>query len=127
MEIDISSTALAIDWIEKWSLPNAVRTANSAAYGLDDEVPRENPRLCLSVIVEILNRIPNDPSDRYFQALAAGPLEDLLIYNGNVCVDDIELLARQSVSFRLLLNGVWSPSINSGVLARLAKYRTNPW
>jgi len=127
MEANPSPTALAIDWIEKWSSSNAGKTANSAASGLDNEIPRENPRLCLDAIMEILDRIPSDPSDHYFQVLAAGPLEDLLVYNGQVTIDDIELFARQSASFRLLLNGVWSSSINSSVLARLAKYRTNPW
>jgi hypothetical protein len=127
MEANTSPTNIAIDWIEKWSLPNSARAANSISSGLDDEIPRQNPKLCLDAIMEILNRIPSDPSDHYFQVLAAGPLEDLLVYNGQVSVDDIELLARQSASFRLLLNGVWSPSINSNVLARLAKYRTTPW
>jgi hypothetical protein len=127
MEAKTSPTALAIEWIDKWSLSNATSAANSAASGLDDEVPRENPKLCLDAIVEILNRIPSDPSDHHFQVLAAGPLENLLVYNGEVSVDDIELLARRSTSFRLLLNGVWSPSISSSVLARLEKYRKNPW
>jgi hypothetical protein len=127
MEAKTSPAALAIEWIDKWSQSNAARTANSVASGLDDEIPRQNPRLCLDTIVEILNRIPCDPSDHHFQVLAAGPLEDLLVYNGQVSVDDIESLARQSPSFRLLLNGTWPSSINSSVLTRLAKYRTNPW
>jgi hypothetical protein len=127
MESDLDPVPTAIEWIEKWSPVNAAGTANSAASGLDNHLPKDNPELCLAAILEILKRIPNDPSDHYFQVLAAGPLEDLLVCNGEVCINQVELAARQNPSFQLLLNGVWSSAIKPNVLARLAKYRVNPW
>ncbi|WP_423372855.1 DUF6869 domain-containing protein [Dyella acidisoli] len=127
MEPDQRAVSIAIEWIEKWSLANAVNTANSRASGLDNEIPRDDPELCLIAILEILKRIPSDPADHYFQVLAAGPLEDLLVYNGEHCVSQVELAARQSPSFRLLLNGVWSSAIKPRVLDQLSKYRNAPW
>jgi hypothetical protein len=127
MESDLDPVPTAIEWIKKWSPINAVGTANSAASGLDNQLPKDNPELCLAAILEILKRIPSDRSDHYFQVLAAGPLEDLLVYNGEVCINQVELAARQNPSFRLLLNGVWSSAIKPDVLARLTKYRGNPW
>lgn len=127
MESDELAIAIATEWIEKWSLANAVRTANSRASGLDEEIPKDDPELCLTVILEILKSIPSDPTDHYFQVLAAGPLEDLLVYNGEKCVSQVELAARQNPSFRLLLNGVWSSAIKPLVLDQLAKYRNAPW
>ena len=59
--------------------------------------------------------------------LAAGPLEDLLSYNGDHVVDQVDLLARRDPSFRLLLNGVWDSSIAPDVLSRLEKYRGSRW
>jgi uncharacterized protein DUF6869 len=127
VKTDKDPSRIAIEWIEKWSHIKATTTANSTASGLDDRIPRNDPELCLATILEVLKRIPCDPSDQHFQVLAAGPLEDLLVYSGNVCVDQVELAARQIPAFRLLLNGVWSPSIKPDVLAQLAKYRTTPW
>lgn len=55
---------------------------------VDDKTPRHHPRLCLSAIYEMLKRIPNDPTDHSFQALAAGPLESLLFSHGVRFVDE---------------------------------------
>jgi hypothetical protein len=127
MTTESSPATIAIDWIDKWSPANAVKTANSRASDLDHEIPRQNPKLCLAAILEILDRIPSDPSDHYFPILAAGPMEDLLINHGKTVIDEVEILARTSIPFRLLLNGVWSPGISKDVLIRISKYRTAPW
>lgn len=42
-------------------------------------------------------------------------------------VAEVDLLARRDPGFRLLLNGVWDSGIKPDILARLAKYRGNPW
>lgn len=127
MEANQNPSRIAVEWIEKWSHAKAIATANSTASGLDEEIPKEHPELCVAAILEVLKRIPCDPTDRYFQVLAAGPLEDLLVYNGHVCVGQVEVAARQNPAFRRLLNGVWSPAIKPDVVAKLAKYRTAPW
>ena len=69
----------------------------------------------------------SDLADRHFQVLAAGPLEDLLVYHGPGFLEEIDTLSRRSPSFRALLNGVWTSRIDQGVVARLAKYRSAQW
>ena len=124
----MSPESLAFEWIKKWSLILETGDAsNVAASGLDGEIPRENPRLCLDSVLEILQQIPNDISDHHFQNLAAGPLEDLLVFHGKDYVNVVETIARRNPAFRLLLNGVWSSAIDKDVLQKLEKYRTDRW
>ena len=99
----------------------------TAASALDWVLPRTQPELCLAAIVEVLERIESDTPNKLLAVLAAGPLENLLNHNGEVVVDQVDLLARQDPGFRLLLNGVWRSGINASILTRLAKYRDNPW
>ncbi len=101
--------------------------AHGSGHDLDWDLPQSDPWLCLDAIVEVLARIPADPSNRHIQVLAAGPLEDLLRYHGGKVVDRIEALARQQPAFRMLLNGVWGKRIDPDVMARLARYRSQAW
>jgi hypothetical protein len=94
---------------------------------LDWELPREDPVLCLESIIKVLGLIGGSSPNRLLSVLAAGPLEDLLAENGHVVVEQVEVLARRSPEFRLLLNGVWDSTINPGVLSKLAKYRNQRW
>jgi hypothetical protein len=94
---------------------------------LDWELPREDPELCLESIMKVLGRIEDPFSNRLVAVLAAGPLEDLLAENGDVVVEQIEVLAKRSPEFRFLLNGVWDSTIHPEVLSRLAKYRNQRW
>lgn len=122
-----SAADVAARWIEKWSIPVAEQSGDSDGYDLDWELPSENPRLCLDAILQILTRIPSDPAGTHFQVLAAGPLEDLLVHHGSRMIEEIDLLARRSPSFRLLLNGVWTSRVDPFVVERLAKYRQAKW
>lgn len=118
---------VAVRWIEKWSIPVAEQSGDSDGYDLDWELPSENPRLCLDAILRILTLIPSDPAGTHFQVLAAGPLEDLLVHHGSRMIEEIDLLARRSPCFRLLLNGVWMSRVDPSVVKRLAKYRQAQW
>jgi len=120
-----SAQEVALTWIEKWSQPNPVTGIDS--FDLDVDIPRENPNLCLEAIIEILQNIPADISNHYFQTLAAGPFEDLLVTHGEAYIDKIEELARQHSNFRLLLNGVWNSDIKPNVIEKLSKFRVNKW
>lgn len=119
---------IAEEWIQKWSAPDVPAIGPGTGESvLDWELPREQPDLCLSAILEVLNRIEGSTSNQLLSVLAAGPLEDLLNYNGDTVVVEIDILARKSPEFRLLLNGVWDSDIKPSIIARLAKYRGNPW
>nr|WP_294841164.1 hypothetical protein [uncultured Methylotenera sp.] len=120
-------TEIAEEWIQKWSAPETPAIGPGMESVLDWELPREQPALCLSAILEVLSRIDGSKPNQLLSVLAAGPLEDLLNYNGDAVVDEIDSLARKSPEFRLLLNGVWNSDIKPSILARLAKYRGNPW
>jgi len=123
--MDKSAQEVASVWIEKWSQPDT--TTSVGKFDLDFDIPRENPNLCLEAILEILKTIPADASNHHFQALAAGPLEELLVEHGETFVDRVEELARQRPDFRLLLNGVWDSDIKPNVIKQLSKYWSNKW
>nr|WP_298125682.1 hypothetical protein [uncultured Pseudoxanthomonas sp.] len=118
---------VASRWIEKWNVDVREHTGESDGYDLDFELPFQDPRLCLDAILRVLSRIPSDSADRHFQVLAAGPLEDLLVHHGQAMIDEIDVLARRSPSFRMLLNGAWTSRIDSAVVERLVKYRSVQW
>ena len=122
-----SPSAIAEEWIERWSTPDASAGGTAEASVLDRELPREQPDLCLAAIQEVLGRIDASSPNQLLGVLAAGPLEGLLNYNGDAVVAQVDLLARRDPGFRLLLNGVWDSGIKPDILARLAKYRSNPW
>lgn len=122
------SFEIAEEWIQKWSAPEVPAVGPGVGESvLDWELPREQPDLCLSTILEVLNRIDGTAPNRLLSVLAAGPLENPLNYNGDTVVNEIDILARKSPEFRLLLNGVWDSDIKQNILERLAKYRGNPW
>jgi len=122
-----SPSALAEEWIERWSTPETSAGGMAEASVLDRELPREQPDLCLAAILEVLGRIDASSPNHLLGVLAAGPLEDLLNHNGDAVIAEVDLLARRDPGFRLLLNGVWDNSIKPDILARLTKYRGNPW
>jgi len=123
-----SPAEIAEGWIRAWSgtEPPAIG-AGVAASRLDWELPREDPELCLESIITVLDHIDCSSPNRLLAALAAGPLEELLVENGDVVVEQVEVLARRNQEFRLLLNGVWDSTIEPEVLSKLAKYRNQRW
>jgi hypothetical protein len=123
-----SPAEIAEEWIQAWSGTESPAVgAGVGASRLDWELPREDPELCLESIINVLSRIDGSSPNRLLAVLAAGPLEDLLAENGHVVVDQVEVLARRSPEFRLLLNGVWDHTIKPEVLSKLAKYRNQQW
>lgn len=123
-----SAPEIAEEWIEMWSASEVPAVGlGVGASVLDWELPRQQPDRCLAAILEVLGRIDTSEPNRLLGVLAAGPLEDLLEHSGNFVVDQVDLLARRDPAFRLLLNGVWVSGISPDIVARLSKYRANPW
>lgn len=122
----LDSGAIARAWIEKWK-HNPSHEQSSFDCDLDFELSRSNPKLSLDAIVAVLSAIPTDPSNRHFQQLAAGPLENLLHLHGLAVADEIDLHAGRNPAFRLLLNDVWLGGVAAELVARLDKYRSAPW
>jgi hypothetical protein len=53
MEANQDPSRIAVEWIEKWSHAKAIATANSTASGLDEEIPKEHPELCVAAILGV--------------------------------------------------------------------------
>ena len=80
------------------------------------EMSRTDPAAALEVIRDIQRR---NPPPRVLANLAAGPLEDLLVYKGPEIIDQIEILAQEDPAFRRLLGGVWRNQIHGDVWNRV--------
>ncbi len=75
----------------------------------------------------IIRTFEREMSDSAFGALAAGPLEDLLGFFGELYIDRIEELARQNPRFNYLLGGVWKHLSTDDVWRRIEKARLGVW
>ena len=60
-------------------------------------------------------------------ALAAGPLEDLLVLHGDSFIKRIEIKADNDAQFNYLLGGVWQNKISSDVWERIKTIRKEVW
>jgi hypothetical protein len=81
---------------------------------------RKEPGLCLQFLTAMLNRT-ND--EEVLAVLAAGPLEDMLVYHGAEVIDAVEKLAHEDNRFRQLLFGVWRNTIDASTWRRLEELR----
>ena len=59
--------------------------------------------------------------------LAAGPMEELLVYHGPAIIEQVEEKAAHQPKFRRLLGGVWKNAIEEGIWARVCKARDAVW
>lgn len=84
----------------------------------------EDPELCLDLIVGVLSRESQMP---VIGALAAGPMEDVLVNFGPRIIDRVEVLAAKNDQFRTMLGGVWCDDIDPCVRKRLEALRENEW
>lgn len=75
----------------------------------------------------ITRTFEREMSDKAFAMLAAGPLEDLLAYFGELYIDRVEELARKNPRFNYLLGGVWKNSATDDIWSRVEKVRLNVW
>jgi hypothetical protein len=66
-------------------------------------------------------------TDEAFGMIAAGPLEDLISYHGQLYIDRIEALARKNPRFNYLLGGVWKNASTDDVWSRVEKIRLKAW
>jgi hypothetical protein len=108
------------DLVENWIVSTKTFWANTRL----SELCRHEPALALQVICDILRR---DSSDKVVENLAAGPLEDLLVYHGPVVIDEVEALANGDPEFRGLLGGVWRNQIREDVWERVQALVVAHW
>ena len=94
--------------------------AYEAVAQLADDLPFE----CLVLIINILARDSEMP---VIGALAAGPMEDLLVNHGPAIIDQVTKEAHKNETFRTMLGGVWKNGINSFVWEQIDALRENAW
>ncbi len=75
----------------------------------------------------VIRTFEREMSDEAFGALAAGPLEDLLGFFGELYIDRVEELARKNPRFNYLLGGVWKHLSTDDVWRRVEKARLEVW
>ena len=69
-----------------------------------------------------------DPEHKCIESFSAGPIEDLLAFQGAIVIGWIEAKARKDPSFAHVLGGVWQNSMTDEIWNRVKKVRnTNGW
>ena len=84
------------------------------------EAAENDPELCWRLIDAVVAR---DPDDQVLAALAAGPMEDLLVHHGRAFIERIESKAGQNPLFRHLLASVWRNNIEQAIWDRVLAAR----
>ncbi|EKQ63729.1 hypothetical protein MOU_14992 [Xanthomonas citri pv. malvacearum str. GSPB1386] len=75
-------------------------------------------------VLFVLGRRPNE---RVLSCLAAGPLEDLIAYDGKYFIDRIELLVLHDPAFKHLIGGVWQNQTPPDIWNRIEQCRGTAW
>ena len=118
----------ATEWIAYWREyeVTGIFPESDVSYELD-RMARESPEAAWVVILEILSHISALPEEPTFQALAAGPLEDLLANHGAAFIERVEAEASRSPAFRMLLGGVWQNTTENSVWKRVLACNRERW
>lgn len=85
---------------------------------------RHDPELAWELILQVL---ATDQSDVIIENLAAGPLEELLVYHGEKFIERIKKQAEQDSDFNELLGGIWEDDISPEVWNTVQKVRKSVW
>ena len=88
------------------------------------DVCTEKPEIAWRAILEILK---HELTDDQRSLLAAGPLEDLLVWHGSVFIDRIEQESKANARFNYLLGGVWRRKMPKEIWERIEKIRKEVW
>lgn len=118
---------LAEKWIADWEMRGPDDRRPKSSISIDKvsafHLSGEDEALSEFIIVAY----PKEMSRRVFAVLAAGPLEDLLVYFGAQYVDCVESIARKDPKFRQLLGGIWKNAISDEVWERISRVRGGTW
>lgn len=113
---------LAEHWIKKWSYDDddPRRKQYDWLFDLEYELIHNKPQEALRFIIEVLSL---DSGNIFLAVLAAGPLEDLLVYNGDKIIGAVEQEAAINPRFATLLGGVWKRDMKDHVWEKVLKVR----
>jgi len=94
------------------------------AYDRLDEWIHEMPEVAWDAITEI-RRL--DGSDRLLSNLAAGPLEDFLVYHGEAYINLIEDACKSDDQLRKLLGATWQNEMPDSLWSRIRALALPVW
>lgn len=128
-ELDVPAEVDMADLIAAWAVHHEQGTVGGPhfwAWEAGDHLASHYPAQALGFVMATLALAP---SDSVLSNLAAGPLEDLLVRNGDAVIATVERLARAEPAFRALLGGVWKNAIADAVWERvqLARAGSPSW
>lgn len=72
-------------------------------------------------IIEAIHDLDSD--QKFTEEFAAGPVEDLLAYQGVILIERIEQKARSDKSFAFVLGGVWQNAMPDNIWERVEACR----
>jgi len=117
---------IAQAWVEMYRLPKDSQERKEKFWAFErlSDLVRENPEEAWNII-ELMRRL--DGTDPFLANIAAGPLEDLLVYHGDRFIDRFEILARADQQFRKLLGAVWQNNMSDVLWARVKAIAAPSW
>jgi hypothetical protein len=121
--IDSTDQELADAWLahcraaRRYGSSSKEADATFWAFEALDKLCSANPLRALQIVLRILRM---KPEERILSNLAAGPLEDLLVRNGNAIVGQLEQVAQADPDVVDLLLGIWTNSMSPEIVEKLA-------
>lgn len=94
--------------------------SESAMY----DASTEEPEIAWQAILEILKR---ELTDDQRALLAAGLMEDLLVWHGAAFIERVEDEAKANSRFNYLLGGMWRREMPREIWERIEKARKQVW
>lgn len=122
---DAEIAALAERWIEFWSAPerSPARTALMPAFNDATRLVAASADGAWQFVREILRR---DPTPAILEALAAGPLEEMLTQHGAAVIDRLEAEAGGNPTLATLLAGIWQGLMPDDIWERVQRTAAAP-
>jgi hypothetical protein len=117
---------IAQTWIEIDRLPEDSEELDAKFWAFErlSNLVRHDPEEAWKVI-EAMRRL--DRSDAILANIAAGPLENLLVYHGDKFIDRFEILAQSDQQFRKLLGAVWQNDMSDALWIRVKAIAAPSW
>jgi hypothetical protein len=119
-----SIAPLAERWIAFWSAPerSPERSALMPAFNEATKLVAASADGAWQFVFEILRL---DPAPAILEALAAGPLEEMLTLHGAAVIERLEAEAATSPAFATLLAGIWQGAMPDDIWERVRRVTAN--
>jgi len=123
---EVEIQRVATGWVHFHQAPEHSEGRQESFWAYRDlcDFAQEDPEVAWSAI-DAIRRL--DGSDLILSNLAAGPVENLLVYHGSSFIDRVESLAKDDLQFRKILGAVWQRDMNEDIWARVKAIAAPTW